>query len=1296
MKKQFQLIARQINESLLYDRFRLNKKLQRIRRDKNSERVEQQLSALGHQVEQSCQLVEQRRARVPAIEYPEELPISQKREVIAEAIAKNQVVIVAGETGSGKTTQIPKICLDLGRGVYGMIGHTQPRRLAARTVANRVTDELHAVLGREVGYQVRFTDQVSDDSLIKLMTDGILLAETQHDRFLNRYDTLIIDEAHERSLNIDFLLGYIKRLLPKRPDLKVIITSATIDVERFAAHFGDAPIIEVSGRTYPVEVRYQPPQNDGGGSGELLSKNIVNAVETIKTMPRRRGASDILVFLSGERDIREVALALKKQDYRHTEVLPLYARLSNAEQNRVFQSHTGQRIVLATNVAETSITVPGIGYVIDPGLARISRYSSRSKVQRLPVEPISQASANQRMGRCGRVAEGVCIRLYEEEDFNNRPAFTDAEILRTNLGSVILQMLNLKLGEIDRFPFIDPPERRAIKDGFELLKELGAVDQKLQITRTGRRIARFPVDPRLGRMVLEAAQSGCLNEVLIIASALTIQDPRERPLDKQQAADEKHRVYQDESSDFISLVNLWNSTEDQRQALSQNQFRKYCRSQFLSYLRIREWRDVHRQLLLVCKEMGFKPNAQAADYSNIHKALLAGLLSHIGCQDENREFKGARNRRFHLFPGSALFKKPPKWVVSAELVETTKLYARMNAKIDPGWIEPMAKHLVKRSHFEPHWEKKRGQVVAFEQVTLYGLVIVARRKVDFAKIDPAQTREIFIQSALVEGAIVTKAAFYRNNLKLLEEVAALEDKSRRRDILVDDQVLFDFYQERLPDHICSKVTLEQWVKTTSKEDQATLLLTRDYLMQHAAHEITEEQFPEALLIENRKLALSYQFLPGAEDDGVTLTVPVAMLGQIPAGLLEWLVPGMLRDKCIALVKGLPKSIRKNFVPVPAFIDRSLGEMKRGEQPLIQALTHALKRASGYEVPFDEWNISGLEDHYLMRICVIDESGREIGQGRDIQLLREQFKGRVQESLESVDNPEYERSAITRWDFGDIAEEVDICQAGINLKAYSAIVDEGSSVGLTLVDTRSKALRESRAGVLRLLMLQTPTQVKYLRKNLPGIKQISLYYATLGSKDSLMDSLLMAIYERVFLNGDDLPINEKAFTELLETQKADLVGVANEMAKQLLDIMAQYHQLMKRLNGKMPPAWLFVYSDIKNQISQLIYDGFVAKVPWIRIQHYPRYLRAIGQRLDKIQNQLSREKQWCAEFAKLSGLIEELLVKASKAECRQQEPEQLRWLLEEYRVSVYAQNLGTTEPVSCKRIEKRIEQLKRAF
>ncbi len=870
-----------------------------------------------------------RLAGVPKVTYPDNLPVSQKQAEIAKAIEEHQVVIIAGETGSGKTTQIPKICLALGRGVKGFIGHTQPRRLAARTVAARIAEEMESELGHYVGYKVRFTDQVSEQTHIKLMTDGILLAEIQNDRMLTQYDTIIIDEAHERSLNIDFILGYLKQLLPRRPDLKVIITSATIDPQRFSRHFNKAPVIEVSGRTYPVEVRYRPLFVDkkGGDKNEGLEERdelqgIFDAVEELA----REGLGDILIFMNGEREIRDTADALRKLNLRDTEVLPLYARLSNAEQNKVFQPHAGRRIVLATNVAETSLTVPGIRYVIDPGTARISRYSWRTKVQRLPIEPVSQASANQRKGRCGRVADGICIRLYSEEDFNSRPAFTDPEILRTNLASVILQMLALGLGNMEAFPFVEPPESRHIKDGLTLLKELEAVrelpatgdrEAKLQLTETGRQLSRIPLDPRLAKMVISAAQTGCLSEVMVITSALSIQDPRERPMEKKQAADEQHRRFEDKDSDFLAFVNLWNYLKEQQDALGSNPFRRMCQKEFLSYLRVREWQDIHFQLRQTVKELGFKANHEPADFKTVHCALLTGLLSHIGNKDlEKPEFLGARNGRFHLFPASGLFKKPPKWVMAAELVETSRLYARINAKIEPEWVEPLAGHLIKLHHSDPHWSKKNGAVMAKEKVTLYGLTLVNERTINFSRIDPALCRELFIRRALVEGDFETRHRFFSDNRKLLAEVEALEHKSRRRDILVDDEDLFRFYDARLPEEVISTRHFDKWWKEAQKQDAELLNFEKEMLMKGDAAHISDLDYPNFWQQGRLKLKLTYQFEPGEAADGVTLHIPLPLLNQVEVKGFEWLIPGLRHELLVALIKSMPKPMRKNFVPAP--------------------------------------------------------------------------------------------------------------------------------------------------------------------------------------------------------------------------------------------------------------------------------------------------------------------------------------------------------------------------------------------
>ena len=977
-------VRQAINRCMIRDRYRLRGQLRRLKRNDQDG-----WDKLHKRIEQSTALAEQRQQGIPEVKYDQALPVVDRKADIKKAILENQVVVIAGETGSGKTTQLPKICLEAGRGVYGLIGHTQPRRLAARSVASRIAEELQVAVGEQVGYQVRFTDHSNEQSLVKLMTDGILLAESQHDRFLNRYDTLIIDEAHERSLNIDFLLGYIKLILPKRPDLKVIITSATIDVERFSKHFDNAPVIEVSGRTYPVETFYRPLEDlelEGREADLRLQQGILGAIEEIEDFERTgKGArlGDVLVFLSGEREIRETHKFLRDAKLAHTEILPLYARLSAAEQNRIFQGHSGRRIILSTNVAETSLTVPGIRYVIDPGTARISRYSVRSKVQRLPVEPVSQASANQRKGRCGRVSDGICIRLYSEEDFLARPEFTDAEILRTNLASVILQMLRMGLGDISRFPFVDSPDGKAINDGFKLLQELGAVNKERRITAVGRQVSQLPVDPRLGRMLVEANKNQALHEALIVVSALATQDPRERPQEKQQAADQKHREFYHDDSDFMTYVNLWEAYEEQRQELSQNQLRKYCKKQFLSFMRMREWRDLHRQLALACKDLKFTVNEEAASYADLHKSLLSGLLSHLGNKDDEADYMGARNRRFYLFPASTLYKRKPKWVMSAELVETSRLFARTNARVEPQWIEPLAGDLVKRNYFEPHWEKKRAQVVAFEQVTLYGLIVVGRRRVNYGPVDPVVAREIFIREALVEGHYESRGAFQKHNLDLIGEVDELEAKSRRRDILVDPETLYAFYDERLPDYISNGATFEKWRKGAEHKQPKLLYLTKEYLMRHDAEQVTENRYPDRFKWEGLELPLSYHFAPGETDDGVTLTLPVQALCLLPKHRMEWLVPGMLYDKCVAMVRALPKPVRKNFVPVPGFVKGAMEALTACDEPLTEMLGRQLTRMSGVRIADDAWNVDNLDPHFFMNYRVLDDDGNLLGQGRDL-------------------------------------------------------------------------------------------------------------------------------------------------------------------------------------------------------------------------------------------------------------------------------------------------------------------------
>ncbi|MGB6188041.1 MAG: ATP-dependent RNA helicase HrpA, partial [Aeromonas molluscorum] len=1017
MSLSIEALRRRIQACMNLDARRLSSRLHGVKKLPEAKQAAV-LETIAADLGAAEQRYQSRLAGVPAVTYPDNLPVSQKQAEIAKAISEHQVVIIAGETGSGKTTQIPKICLALGRGVKGYIGHTQPRRLAARTVAARIAEEMKSELGQYVGYKVRFTDQVSEQTHIKLMTDGILLAEIQHDRMLTQYDTIIIDEAHERSLNIDFILGYLKQLLPRRPDLKVIITSATIDPQRFSRHFNQAPVIEVSGRTYPVEVRYQPRPEGGDDRDEL--QGIFDAVQELA----KEGLGDILIFMNGEREIRDTADALNKLGLRDTEVLPLYARLSNSEQNKVFQQHAGRRIVLATNVAETSLTVPGIRYVIDPGTARISRYSWRTKVQRLPIEAVSQASANQRMGRCGRVADGICIRLYSEEDFNNRPAFTDPEILRTNLASVILQMLALGLGNMEAFPFVEPPESRHIKDGLSLLKELGAVkelpanreqDAKLQLTETGRQLSRIPLDPRLAKMVITGAQTGCLSEVMVITAGLSIQDPRERPMEKKQAADEQHRRFEDKESDFLAFVNLWNYLKEQQDVLGSNPFRRLCQKEFLSFLRVREWQDIHFQLRQTVKELGFKTNSEPADFKTVHCALLTGLLSHIGNKDlEKPEFLGARNGRFHIFPASGLFKKPPKWVMAAELVETSRLYARVNGRIEPEWVEPLAGHLIKLHHSDPHWSKKNGAVMAKEKVTLYGLTLVNERLINFSAIDPAMCRELFIRRALVEGDFETRHRFFSDNRKLLAEVEALEHKSRRRDILVDDEDLFRFYDARLPEEVISSRHFDKWWKEAQKQDGEQLNFEREMLMKGDAAHISDLDYPNFWQQGRLKLKLSYQFEPGEAADGVTLHIPLPLLNQVEVKGFEWLIPGLRHELLVALIKSMPKPMRKNFVPAPNYADALLASINPEQGPLLDEMERQLRRMTGITVPREAWDWAAVPDHLKLTFRVVDDKHKKVAEGKDLDALKESLRGRVQETLSQVADDDIEQSGLTLW------------------------------------------------------------------------------------------------------------------------------------------------------------------------------------------------------------------------------------------------------------------------------------------
>ncbi len=1280
-----------IDQAMSADRQRLRRQLKSLGKNPDEQKLAQWLERF----QRSCERVEARRSSIPRITYDDNLPIAAKRDDIKTAIANNQVVVIAGETGSGKTTQIPKICLELGRGMHGLIGHTQPRRLAARSVASRVAEELSTPLGELVGFQVRFTDQSNERTLIKLMTDGILLAETQHDRFLERYDTLIIDEAHERSLNIDFLLGFLKTILPKRPDLKVIITSATIDLQRFSEHFNDAPIIEVSGRTFPVDVWYRPLSAERDEEGNLIEEDlsidqgILAALEELEAHERSNGKmpGDALVFLPGEREIRDTADYLRKANLKHTEILPLYARLSVAEQQKIFASHAGRRVVLATNVAETSLTVPGIVYVIDPGEARISRYSPRSKVQRLPVEPIAQASANQRKGRCGRTAPGICVRLFSEEDFNTRPAFTDPEILRTNLAAVILQMLHLRLGRIEDFPFIEPPDGRAISDGFTLLQELGAVDKAGDITEVGRQLARLPVDPRIGRMLLEASTGGSLDEVLIIASALAVQDPRERPMDRQQAADQAHTQWRDEQSDFLAFINLWRGFEAQRQALTQGQLRTWCRKNFLNFLRMREWRETHRQLLLTCRDLNLVLNKEPAGDDSVHKALLAGLLSQLGNKTEEGDYLGARQRRFMLHPSSALAKKKPAWVMVAELTETRRLYGRLAAKIDPLWVEPLATHLIKTSYSEPHWEKKRGQVVAFEQVSLYGLVIVPRRKVHFGPIDPVASREIFIRQALVGGEWHGRMAFDRANKALLDELDALEAKARKRDILVDDETLYRYFDARVPENIFQLASFERWVKRESQQDPKLLHMTRGELLQRDANDVTADQYPDTWRWDRVALPLSYHFEPRHPQDGVTLRVPAALLRQLPEERLEWLVPGLIYDKCLALVRGLPKSLRKNFVPVPDFVRAALERMPFGQGNLTQVLARELTRMTGARIPEDAWDDIQLEEHLLMRIEVVDADGKEIISGRDYGQLCRQMAGQPMPDVTQA-APAAEAAPAKPAGQYALPASVNRKQAGIAVTFWPAWAEQGEEVVEKLFDVPEQADSAHRRGVQRLLLQMLSEQAKFLRQKTAALKEAAIYYREMGTQQQLTEDVLLAAIDQVFLSGDEpLPRDPEALAAVLERGKADWVPAAEKLAADVLAILKAWHKVQKRLKGKIDLAWALAMSDVREQLGNLVFKGFVRDVPLQWLQQYPRYLAALDQRLDKLTGQVQRDRVWTGE---IQQLWQQYKGRADKYRQEGRADERLdtwRWLLEEYRVSLFAQQLGTKVPVSAKRLAK---------
>lgn len=1288
-----QSLFSQLNDIMRVDQRRLSARIHGIGKIKSQEAQQAVAAEIQQQIEQARLRVEQRKSAVQnPIVFPESLPVSQRKVEIQKLLSEHQVIVVAGETGSGKTTQLPKMCLELGFGNLGMIGHTQPRRIAARSVAARIAEELETELGGLVGYKVRFNDQISDDTQIKLMTDGILLAEIQNDRFLNQYSCLIIDEAHERSLNNDFILGYLKQLLPRRRDLKLIITSATIDVERFSKHFNNAPIIEVSGRTYPVEVRYRPvvEEND-----QDQLQGILNAVDELQA----EGRGDILIFMNGEREIRDTAEALQKQNLKHTEILPLFARLSAQEQNKIFHPSDLNRIVLATNVAETSLTVPGIKYVIDPGTARISRYSYRTKVQRLPIEPISQASANQRKGRCGRVSEGVCIRLYSEEDFNSRPEFTDPEILRTNLASVILQMTALGLDDIEAFPFVDAPDKRHIQDGIKLLEELGAFEmvrtkagEKRLLTRVGRQLAQLPVDPRLAKMILSAVNFGCVYEMMIIVSALSIQDPRERPQEKQQASDEKHRRFTDKKSDFLAFLNLWRYLQEQQKALSKNQFRRQCQKDFLNYLRIREWQDIYHQIRLTVREMGLPINSEKAEYQQIHTALLSGLLSHIGLKEaEKQQYLGARNAHFAIFPNSVLFKKQPKWVMAAELVETSKLWGRMVAEIEPEWIEPLAEHLIKKSYSEPRWSKSRGAVIADEKVTLYGVPIVAARPVNYGAIDPTVSREIFIQSALVEGDWNTKHKFFKENQRLVREVEELEHKSRRRDILVDDRTLFEFYDQRIGTEVVSQKHFDTWWKKAQQKDPELLNFERSFLINDDAAQVSKLDFPNFWHQGNLKLKLTYQFEPGTDADGVTVYIPLPLLNQVEMTGFDWQIPGLREELVIALIKSLPKSYRRNFVPAPNYAQAFLSRAVPLEKPLLDTLIYELRRMTGVTVEAEHWNWEQIPSHLKMTFRVVDENGKKIAESMNLDELKFNLKDRVQESISAVADDGIEQSGLHIWSFADLPQCYEQKQRGFSVKAFPAIVDEKDAVGIKLFETEFEQSVAMQQGLRRLLLLNVPSPIKYLHEKLPNKAKLGLYFTPFGRVLDLIDDCIACAVDKLIADFGGFVWDEAGFEKLRDFVRENLNEVTVDIAQKVEQILTLTYQLNQRLKGKMDFTMAFALSDIKSQLAGLVYQGFVQKSGYDRLPDLQRYLQAIDKRIDKLAQDVNRDRAAMLRVEQVQQAYQQLLAKLPKSKPISDEVAEIRYMIEELRVSLFAQQLGTKYQISDKRIANIISQ-----
>lgn len=1288
--KQYQA---ELKQCTLQQAAQLRGRLRGLQKVKQPHRQQQILEKIKADLETAQLDYLQRVEQQFRLNYPEQLPVAQQREDIKKAINDHQVVVIAGETGSGKTTQLPKMLLELGYGRRGSIGHTQPRRLAARSVAARISEELDDHQQQQVGYKIRFQDKTAVTTAVKLMTDGMLLSELQNDPLLLQYDAIIIDEAHERSLNIDFLLGVLHQLLSKRPELKLVITSATIETERFSKHFNDAPVLTVSGRTYPVEVRYRPP-SEGKASDTDVLQGLLDAVQELQT----EGDGDILIFASGEREIRDYADAINDLKLRDTEVLPLYARLSSHEQNRVFQSHSNRRVVIATNVAETSLTVPGIRYVIDPGTVRISRYSYRTKVQRLPIEPISQASANQRKGRCGRVGPGICIRLYSEEDFINRPEYTDPEILRTNLAAVILQMAALRLGDIRQFPFVQKPDERFVKDGLNLLEELHAIEagrkqKQPKLTDIGRQLSRLPLDPRLARMVLAGQQHGCVKEMLVITAALSIQDPRERPHEAQQKADEWHRRFADEQSDFSAFLNLWQYLQAQQKSLSGNQFRKTIGREFLHFMRIREWQDIYTQSRQTIREMGIRINEEPATYEQIHRAVISGLISNVGLKDQKHEYLGTRQTRFNIFPGSHLFGKPPKWVVSAELVDTSRLFARVNAKVEPEWIEQAATHLLKRQYLEPHFEAKQGSVIADEQVTLLGLILVGRRRVQYGPVAPAQARELFIREGLVNGQVKRQLPFIKHNLALIESVQELEAKSRRRDILVDEEELFDAYDRSLPDGIFTEKLLAGWWHKAAKKNANLLFFERDDLIGGDTSHITEQEYPEVWRQDNLRLPLSYNFEPSAVDDGVSVNIPLAILNQVQNQGFDWHIPALREDRIAALIKSLPKPIRRNFVPAPNYASAVIADIEPLQGDLIEAMTTKLRRMSGVTVDPEAWNEESIEPHLRINFKVFD-GDKLVRQGRDLDELKSQLSGKVQQRIEKSAGDTVKRQAVEQWDFEALPQVVTEQQHGFEIKAYPALTKNAdNSVSVQLYDTDKEAQRAHRTGLRALLLKQVPSPVNYLQKSLSNKAKLSMYFNPWGKVDILIQDCIAAAVDEIIAEqqqqGEAIRDAER-FEAVKEQVRGELNQRVERIAGHVERCLLLSQQLRKQLKGKVPLDQIQSRGDVQKQLDELIFKGFVSQLGAQRLADVERYLKALAKRLEKLPVDPNKDRLLTITLDGLEQDYQKLLKKYPQ--WVPDEVNEIYWMLQELRVSFFAQTLGTKYPVSEKRVKNAMAEL----